>query len=60
MADYYAFLNKNQDFGSSFTRYTGISTFQSDYIRKPIMDQRRSHNMPYIPLGGYPKPYVRS
>ena len=58
MADYYAFLNKNQSFGSSFGRYTGPSTYTVDYIQKPIMHPRRNHNMPYIPLGGSPRPYV--
>ena len=56
MADYYSFLDKYQNFRSSFARYTGPSTYQSDYIQKTIMNQRS--NLPYIPPHVPSRPYV--
>ena len=56
MADRYTWLNKYQSFGAPSYRYTEASTYQSDYIRKPVlnvlMETRNStpYAKPYTPL----------
>merc|ERR1712083_70027 len=49
MADRYTWLDKNQSLGPFLgNRYTGSSTYKSDYTGKPVYP-RPPHNMPYIP-----------
>ena len=45
--DQYAWLDKRQSFGSSFTRYDGASTYQfSEYVRNPAT---KEPNIAYNP-----------
>ena len=63
MADRYAWLDKYQSFGAPSYRYTEASTYQSDYIRKPVlnvlMDTRNitPYVPPFVPSTSRP-PYV--